>query len=451
MAALATATGGPVFVLRVSGKNLSFLESLFDSSLPAPGSFELKNVFSQGKSFLDKALVLYFRAPKSFTGEDVVEIQGHGASAIVESIFEELKNLGVQRALPGEFSFRAVLNNKMTLEEAEAMNFVLKADSLPSKQSSELLGLKSIPQKTRELFEELKEDLQIARGRFEAAIDFPEAELEQGAEIASGKEKLLKALSTLRFFENAYNSFRKSYSLPTVGIVGNPNAGKSTLLNILVGGEKALVSPIAGTTRDLIEAKIRLPSGRELLLVDTAGIRSFAGPLNKNDVLEEKGIQKSLGTIEDSQALVWVRNLSQSEDPEFVNKIQKLKLPVLELFTHKDLLKAGAPEPSFDLVHGSESILRAHVFSQLENLVSNSLDSASESSHILWLSERQAKELNRVEEFVRSALDSLNGSRPFELIGDDLRAAEAALLAVLGKDLGEEYIGQIFSQFCLGK
>lgn len=452
VAGIATATGGPVLVLRISGNNLDFLRNLFDSDLPSPGTFQLKKIVGSDSQLLDQALVLNFKSPNSFTGEDVVEIHTHGVPSLTQEIFERLKDLGVEKALPGEFSFRAVMNEKMTLEQAEALNFVLKADSLPSKQSSKLIALRKIPNDVEELMKRLLSDLQKARGRVEAAIDFPEAEVEQAVEIASAKKILLEALESLISFQNAYRNFRKSYQIPLVAIVGSPNAGKSTLLNILLGGEKALVSPLPGTTRDLVEGELELPNSKKVRLIDTAGIRSHLSEKSAHDELEEAGILKAFDALEDAAAVIWVKNLSKrEEDPRISQKIQSLNVPVVEVYSHLDENPKASAENAFSLINSDRKALKAFIFRGLEKAFSNSLDSSCENSHSLWLSERQYRELGLAEGLVRSALGSLEGERPMELVGDDLRDAEKTLLGVLGQELGEEYISQIFSQFCLGK
>lgn len=449
--ATATALGGPVAILRVSGRDLSFLESLV-GPLPAPGEARLRRLQSPEKQFLDEALVLSFVAPHSFTGENVVEIQGHGVPALVEKIQETIIGLGAVAALPGEFSFRAVLNNKMTLEEASRLQTLFGMEGLGSSSASKLLSFgKSADARVNQIFDEVLEAVSAARGRVEAAIDFAEAEEEQAIDISSAEKRLLEVERTLQGLLNTYDVFARNARIPTVILVGRPNAGKSTLLNLLVGGKRSLVSDIAGTTRDYVEVQLRTSSGQTFKLLDTAGLRSS---LESSDALEVQGMELGLEMMESADILVWVEDARAPEkgfknariDPLFASK------KVLKVGSHADFLGTKATENDFNLVGPSAHLAARRVLDFVEEVCqSRGLEGSQVLEDSQLISQRQETLLRDALIETREALLCLRGLRPLELVGNVLRHLDSLLRHARGESLTDDYIGQIFTQFCLGK
>lgn len=445
IAAPATPTGGPVAVVRVSGSDLSFLESLL-GSLPEAGTFSLRKIEFQnprGENLREKALVLRFRAPNSFTGEDVIEIQGHGVTNVVTEIIEEICRRGASPALPGEFSFRAVLNNKMTLIEAEALQTALSTEGLGASWAANFLDVQaSAAVGLHERFEGALARLASARGRVEAAIDFPEAEAEQAADIASAQAKVKEVWSSLQALLTTFENFSAGAGAPIIAICGRPNVGKSTLLNLLSGGERALVSALPGTTRDIVEISYRLPSGRRIRLLDTAGLREFGKLASPHDELEARGISLGRDAIAKSSAVVLLERSGEDSGlaPELALK------PLIRLFSHADEALQPPKEGSFDLRNQAAAV-KNWLDRRMDAILGENLAPSAD----FVISRRQAELMKSALRELQVVDECLRGQAPLEVAGTHLRRVEELLKRGLGRDVGDEYIGEIFSQFCLGK
>lgn len=434
--ALATAVGGPIAVLRLSGRDLSIYNSLFSKPL-SPGQVTYCKVAET-----DKAVVLFFKAPHSFTGEDVIEIQCHGVKALLDSLLEVFQKNGALLALPGEFSFRAVINQKMTLEQAEALNTALSDSSLNLEWSKKLVGLSNLGEKaSKDRIEWALKRLSVARGRVEAAIDYPEAESEQAEEVLAAEVLVRGALVSVENLLSSFENFSKYKSGMRMVILGSPNVGKSTLLNMLAGGERALVSNEAGTTRDFIDAQVRIRSGVKVTAIDTAGIR-FGENVGS---VEKAGVARALNLAEEVDAVLLVKRHG-SDDSGF--DLSKIKVPVLEIFSHADIAGSQTHANSFDFLRDQPRVL-----SFVEAWVNEVLltKGPGHENSDFWISARQAVLMESAAKSLREALDALGEHLPIELCGQSLLEAEGHLRMCLGEKASDEYIGEIFSQFCLGK
>ncbi|MEZ4813603.1 MAG: GTPase [Bdellovibrionota bacterium] len=435
IAAAATAQGGPLVVYRVSGKNLDALTEELGLSSADDRLAKHQNIFG-----IDQGLVVFFKAPKSFTGENVIEFHVHGSDRICESLMSELKKRNVIEALPGEFTFRALANDKMTLAEAESLHVALSLASA-TPLSSKLVNLSESAQKeTDTILSELANSLTAARGRLESAIDFSEASEEQAGDVESCQEKLLYLNQRLDRFLTAYQNFSLTIREPKVLIVGEPNSGKSSLLNLLLGSERSLVSDTPGTTRDYIEARVKLQN-QNFIFVDTAGIRGLEG--EKIDALEKRGIDRALQFLNEAHAVLWVKPVNQKENVHIKKLLSKHPL-VVELSSYGDTVNSLT---AFDL-RSEEKKLRSF----LENTLLKKLHIYRQDREVeFFLSERQYSLLCEVQEFVQRANEALSKDRPYELVAEDLKLADKALKKCCGKELSNDYISEIFSQFCLGK
>ncbi len=459
--AIATAAGGPVGVLRISGKNLKFLEKLV-GDLPAPGQFSYRSVKIQNSGKLlevDRALVLNFQGPHSFTGEDVVEIQLHGVPAVLQAVQSEIEANGAFLALPGEFSFRAVMNEKMDLAEAEGIQSAFAVEGLGLEWAEKLLGLrKSGAAGSANKLAQVIKALEKLRGRVEAAIDFPEAEAEQSAEIEGAKILAEQARRELAQLLSNFEVFRRQSSEPSIAVVGEANSGKSTLVNILCGGQRSLVSPIAGTTRDTVEVRIRLRSGNWARVLDTAGLRENAASTD-HDKLEIEGMELGLERARDAHFLIWVKRADRITDPMVTKTLGSVLRPKIEVFSHNDLLSGMTNSleldnsPAFDFLKEGDRLAH-YLLDQIDTLVRTGGDLADGTKNQdleTPLSQRQALLLEYCDQELSLAEESLKELRPIELACEHIRQAEAGLKRAIGRGQDEAYIGEIFSQFCLGK
>lgn len=435
VAALATAVGGPVAIIRLSGRDLSIYNSLF-SKPPVVGAATYTKVAD-----LDKAVVLSFRAPHSFTGEDVLEIQCHGVKALLDGILEAIQKLGGKLALPGEFSFRAVMNGKMTLEEAEALNTALSDSSLSLEWAQKLVGLSKLGEAAaKSRIEWALKKISVARGRVEAAIDYPEAEAEQASEVNAAKSLVDDAIGAVQSLRASYDNFAKRKSGLRMLILGSPNVGKSTLLNLLAGGERALVSDEAGTTRDFIETTWRLRSGLRVTSIDTAGIR-FGDEVGK---VEVAGVQRALSLADEVDVVVHVRKAGDNSSPLAGRNWQ---VPVLELFSHADKVPSQSRlDGYFDLLNETPLVV-AYLDKWLSDLPAEPPSDNGE----FWISARQAVLMESALRSLGEADLALSEQLPIELCGQFLLEAESHLRRSVGEEASQDYIGEIFSQFCLGK
>lgn len=435
--AIATAMGGPVAIIRISGKDLSIYNSLFSKSL-IPGQITYTKVAN-----LDKAVVLFFKSPHSFTGEDVIEVQTHGVRSLVDGIVAAFINHGASHALPGEFSFRAVLNNKMTLEESEALNTALSDSSLNVEWAKKLVGISPLGEEAaKSRIKDALLKISSARGRVEAAIDYPEAEAEQSADVEGATELISLAQVSIGALMTAVENFSKKKSGLRMLILGSPNVGKSTLLNLLAGGERSLVSSEAGTTRDFVESSWRLSQGTFVTSIDTAGIR-FGADVGK---VEESGVQRALLLAEEADAILVVRKFGEPPPPV---DLSRFNVPILEIYSHRDKIgsdKINDTDPAFDFINEGTKI---QAF--LDKWLSKILISSNSQDSEFWISKRQGLLIASASASLNEALKCLNEEIPIELCGQFLLEAEKHLRMSIGENVSDEYIGQIFSQFCLGK
>ena len=443
IAAISTAQGqGGIGIVRLSGNDALKIAKKICSGTITPRHVGFHNFQDESQETLDQGIVLYFANPHSFTGEDVIEFQGHGGQAVLESILSLCIKYGAKLAEPGEFTKRAYLNNKIDLTQAESVIDVINATTLQAVKSASY----SLTGKFSSKINSLLEKIISLRVYVEACIDFPEEEidfLEQGKVI----EKLHNIIAEI----DAILDVAKQSELLKNGInlvlIGQPNVGKSTLLNALAGTEKAIVTKIPGTTRDLITSQISI-KGIPINVIDTAGLRET------DDEVEQLGINKTWEAIQTAHVAVLLVDITKGSGDyeEFIlNKLPK-GIKKLRLFNKIDLVTREVS------VENNNNEIIIYLSAKLENgidllkntlieRVSDNFHQDSEQSMILARS-RHIYALNNVRQSVTKALINKESS---ELLAEELTQAQHELSAITGDFTNDDLLGKIFSSFCIGK
>ncbi|MGC4029337.1 MAG: tRNA uridine-5-carboxymethylaminomethyl(34) synthesis GTPase MnmE [Steroidobacteraceae bacterium] len=450
--AAATPPGrGGVAVVRVSGPAVPAIAQALVGALPPARQAVLSRWRDAAGELIDIGLALYFPAPHSFTGEHVLELQGHGGNVVVEALVARAVELGARRARPGEFSERAFLNDRIDLAQAEAIADLIDAGSRRAAQAA----LRSLQGEFSRAVNATRDALTQLRVYVEAAIDFPEEEIdflgssELRARLADVQQRMA---AVLRGAERGAVLTRGL----TIAIAGRPNAGKSTLMNALAGQDVAIVTPIAGTTRDLLRVQIEI-DGVPMELIDTAGLRDAT-----SDAIEAEGMRRARSAIERADHLLFVVDVM--EDPDFNSfEEERRSLPQgvgitlignkIDLISAKNSQKDSLKDQSATPDHpGSVLQLSAATGLGMESLrrrlAGLAGDAGSEGSFSARA--RHVEALRRATARLDEAQRQL-GAKQGELAAFELREAQRELGDVVGDVSSDQLLGHIFSSFCIGK
>lgn len=442
IAAEATPRGrGALRVVRISGSGaIAILKDLFATTGPLPWDRPrllcLGFIGAAGQEPLDQALAVCFPAPDSFTGEDVVEIQAHGAPGVIRGILDLAMGLGARLALPGEFSYRAYLNGKRTVLESEAINALVEAqtDGQAMRLGRGLQG--GLEKELRERLDHLMD----LRARWEAAIDFPE-DVEDGLRgdsLATLKEMegrmcaLRDAASSLRYLREGWR----------VALVGPTNSGKSSLFNSLLRRERALVSPHPGTTRDVIEESVQI-GHYPIVLMDTAGFRE------RPEAVEALGVERGLQMAEKADGVLLVYDGARGWDSEAQAVLDQLRRPPLALLANKADL--GSSQETLPHEALRTSALTGEGIDQLSGVLRDWMESTLSSERNLLISERQVEAILKAQAGCHLALETLERGGTEDLASPGLVQAQEALDGLLGGGASEDLYERIFAHFCIGK
>ena len=416
-----------VAIIRVSGeKSKQILQQLINEEMDfEPRKMYLKTVNTGNIS--DRCLVVFFAAPFSFTGEDVCEIHSHGGYLISQKIIECCISLGCKMATNGEFSKRAFINGKMSIDQAEGIMDLINAETEMQAQNGSSLMQGKLKQKIDEYQSVLTDIL----AEVEAKLDYPEYEFD-GDETSSIKEKLVKLISE---FDNLINDSKNGLIIKngvSVAIVGEPNVGKSSLLNALTKSDKAIVTNIAGTTRDVVEADYEY-NGIVFKLFDTAGIHE------SNDVVEKIGIDKAIKTLENSDLVLKISS------PDSVCLIETNK-PNITVFNKADL--SEKTEGAYDIF---VSAIKNENIENLKELMFNKAIGTNIKSDKLYLTNARhidaVKSAKATIENVVAIFDCMS----MDIVSSEIKTAWSALGEISGVTNNEAIIDRIFAKFCLGK
>jgi len=432
---------GALSIVRLSGPLVPAIAAELLGALPAARFATRANFRGPPGTAIDHGIALYFPAPHSYTGEHVLELQGHGGAVIVEALIRRALELGARRAQAGEFTQRAYLNGKLDLAQAEAVADLIDATS----ESAARAALRSLEGEFSIQVRALGAQLGNVRVQVEAAIDFADEELDVLPDL-SLREQLQAAARQLSALLAKSTQGRLLTEGMTIVIAGPPNAGKSTLLNRLAGHEAAIVTDLPGTTRDLLRELIQL-DGMPLHLIDTAGLRAQAG-----DAIEAEGIRRAEDAMARADRILFVIDAAADlHASAYAAELARLPAGVpVTLLLNKIDLGAQAVTPD-----GIESIrLSARTGEGLEMLRSHlkaSMGFTHGGEGALSARARHLEALVRCGRHLNSALECMAQRGARELVAEELRRAQRALGEVLGMESSDELLGRIFSAFCIGK
>lgn len=443
IAAIATAPGrGGVGVIRISGSNLLPFAFALTGKTPKARYATLADFRAADGATIDSGLLLYFPAPHSFTGEDVLELQGHGGPVVMQMLLGRCLDLGARLAEPGEFSRRAFLNGKMDLTQAEAVADLIDAATASAARSA----VRSLQGEFSRAIGELNAELINLRMLVEATLDFPEEEIDflKAADAFGRLERLQRKLAEI--FDRAGQGKLLQSGLHVV-LVGQPNVGKSSLLNRLAGDELAIVTPIAGTTRDALRSTIQI-AGIPLHIIDTAGLR------DTDDEVERIGIARTWQEIERADVvllLVDARAGIADADRAILARMPE-RLQRITVHNKIDLL-AQAPErhPESDGVAISLSA-KANLGIDLLRQELLRIAGWHQTEDVFIARERHLRALASAQGHVAAARAIVESGFPaLELFAEELRLAQQALGEITGEFTADDLLGVIFSRFCIGK
>lgn len=440
--AIATAHGvSSISIIRVSGSRaLEVARQLSKKETIKPRYAHLVPLYNKEGDLIDQAILIYFAAPNSFTGEEIVEFQCHGGMIVAQEVLDTILAMGIRLAQPGEFSKRAFLNGKIDLTEAEAISKLIEAKSV---DAAKILA-KQMKGELRRFVDESREALLRSLAYSEVMIDYAEEDIPEDI-----MESILKQLDALvAQIEQIVDASHRRRGLIEgfkVAIIGKPNVGKSSLLNALLSYERAIVSDIAGTTRDTIEEQVRIGS-HIIRLVDTAGIR------NSEDTIEKIGIKRSEQSAEDADVIIALFDGSRpldDEDARIISMIEDAKDKHVIVAINKSDLPAVLDRnqlTAFNPIEVSAKMGFARLTEALEKL----LDSIGEGEELMLISTRQIEAVEAAKRAIIEARIPLENGE-LEFFSYHLQEAVKALSSISKPYDSEEILDKMFGEFCLGK
>jgi tRNA modification GTPase len=448
IAAIASAPGrGAVGVIRVSGSLVPQIAAGILGALPAPRQARLSSFLDAHGRSVDEGLALYFPAPASYTGEHVLELQGHGGALIVDLLLKRLLELGCRMARPGEFTERAFLNGKIDIAQAEAIADLIDAGTAAAARAA----VRSMQGEFSARIADLKARITGLRAYVEAAIDFPTEEID----FLSGEALQGRLSAIFADFESITAAARQGAMLREglqVVIAGRPNAGKSSLLNSLAGDEVAIVTNVPGTTRDVLRCQVHL-DGLPVNLVDTAGLRSAV------DVVEVEGVRRARNEIARADRVLYVLDgatldgASEDRTP-WAAELEQYSVGAAVTLVFNKIDLTGTPARLDESSDPSRIFVSARTGAGLDLLRAHLKASAGyreSESGALAARRRHLDALARARQHVQIAADTLSSTRAFELFAEDLRLAQHALGEITGEFTSDDLLGEIFGSFCIGK
>lgn len=441
IAAIATAAGrGGVGIIRISGEATRQILEQVIGFIPKPRYAQFAHFRDAEGRILDSGLVLFFPDPNSFTGEDVAELQGHGGPVILDILLKAVLAAGARMARPGEFSERAFLNDKIDLAQAEAIADLIDAASEQAARSA----TRSLQGEFSKRIQALVEQLIMLRMYVEAAIDFPEEEIDF---LSDGKVTSdLKAI--VQHLQSVMASAKQGVLLKegmNVVIAGKPNAGKSSLLNCLSGRETAIVTHIAGTTRDVLREHIQI-DGLPIHIIDTAGLRET------DDPVEQEGVRRAYREVEQADAILLVidNQYPESDLAKHYQQLIALNKPLIVIYNKADIAQVTeVTDISKHVLHVSAKT--GDGIDALKHMIKQLVAFHDGNENQFIARRRHINALEQAQYFLTLGNQQLQENKAGELLADDLLQAQNALSEITGEFTSDDLLGKIFSSFCIGK
>jgi tRNA modification GTPase len=422
--------------VRVSGPEARAIAQGVTGGVPVARHAHLTRFNAADGAFIDEGLALFFPAPHSYTGEDVLELQGHGGPIVMQQLLRRCVDLGARVADPGEFTRRAFLNDRLDLAQAESVADLIDASSVEAARSAARSLAGDFSRRIHALIGALVE----LRVHVEACIDFPEEEIDP-ADRRAQAAKLASIIAALRALLDEARQGAVLREGLSVVLIGPPNVGKSSLLNRLAGDEVAIVTAIAGTTRDYVRATIAL-EGVPIHLIDTAGLRA-AG-----DEIERIGIERTWKAVDGAGAALFITEGGAEPNAEELEHLARLPrdMPVARVVNKIDLTGAKAGPAGPGLLHVS-----AKTGAGIDSLRAWLLETAGWKPHGEGLFMARQRHLLALEEAAKRLSAAAHSTQAFELMAEELRLAQNSLARITGEVTADDLLGEIFSRFCVGK
>lgn len=445
IAAQATAVGqGGVGIIRVSGALVPEILQQMVGKLPSPRSAHFSAFKSPSGAILDEGLVIYFPGPNSFTGEDVAEFQGHGGQIVLNSVLQCIIGHGARLARPGEFSERAFLNNKLDLAQAEAVADLIAANS----EQAARAAMRSLQGEFSAAVHGIVNHLIALRTYVEAAMDFPDEEIDflTDERVADQLSTLHQQLLKLKAQAGQGLMLRDGIRLAIAGV---PNVGKSSLLNRLTGEDTAIVTPIEGTTRDVLKADITI-EGVAFQIVDTAGIRAT------EDCVEQEGIKRAQQEIQRADVMILVVDHNKSQDLEqpFADLIHDFATRK-RLVIVRNKIDLTNIEPKTLLQDDARSVLISAKtgagIAELKQALLQTIGYNGNAEGTFTARSRHIRALDKALQHLNTGIQQLNEFQAADLLAEELRLTQNALNEITGEFRADDLLGKIFSTFCIGK
>ena len=440
IAAIATPPGrGGVGIIRISGPLVPKIAQQILGNLPRPYHAVHRLFRANDRHTLDDGIAIYFPGPNSFTGEDILELQGHGGPVVLDMVLNRCLQCGARLAKPGEFSERAFLNDKLDLTQAEAIADLIDSGSEQAARSA----LRSLQGEFSQAINTLLEKMIALRVYVEAALDFPDEEIDFLADerVNQRLQEIKQQLASINQKATQGSLLRDGLQLV---IIGKPNAGKSSLLNALSGNETAIVTHIAGTTRDVLHESINL-DGIPLHLIDTAGLRV------SDDPVEKIGIERAWQAVEKADIALLLKDVTQSvdksDDNDIITRLPR-NIPLLKVHNKIDL-KNDQPR----MIENELYISAKHKqgIDLLKNEIKRLIGFNENTENSFIARRRHLHALEETRQHVENAEQQLLVFNAGELMAEELKQAQDYLSQITGKFTSDDLLGEIFSNFCIGK